>query len=177
MWNSCQGFSAFQHILWDFRLFQRISLARSRGCFQAHSWKMNPTTWLSTSKSLRIRCSSFPESRFSGSQVTLNMTPADENLRLWTFFNDFRHKSQTCLSNMDSASYGPYEKKLNVPRDSAHRNISQSDNQKRNKPGFPTQVKPYSRHCWYRVKASMQSRYPCTTTRDFVPDSVADSMF
>ena len=129
-----------------FRLFQGISLAWSMGCFQVPSRKMNPTTRLRTSKSLRIRCSSFPESRFSGSQVTLNMTPADENLRFWTFLDDFRHESETCLNTTDSASYGPYEKKLNVPRDSAHRSVSQSENQRRNKPGFPTQVKPHSRY-------------------------------
>ena len=130
-----------------FSTFQHISFARSKGCFQAHSRKMYPTTRFSTSKSLRIRCSSFPESRFPGSQVTLNMTPADGNPRFWTFIHDFRHEFETCPNTTDSASYGAHEKKLNVPRDSAHRSVSQSDNQKWNKPGFPTQVKPHSRHC------------------------------
>ena len=52
---------------------------------------VDPTTWLSSSKSLIKRCSSFPETRFSDLKVTLNMTLANENSWFWTILYDFRY--------------------------------------------------------------------------------------
>ena len=73
------------------------------------------------------------------------MTLADENVRFWTFFNDFRHCFTTCLNTMESVSYRLYEKKLTIPRGSAHQNVLYNNNQQSQKPGFLIQVKSESK--------------------------------
>jgi len=130
-----------------FSTFQRISLVMCSGCFRHPPPKTDPTTWLNPSKSLINRCSSFPETRLSYSNVTLNMTLADENSWFWTFFDDLRLCFATCLNATESVSYRPYEKNLTTPADSAHQNVLHSDNQQSQKPGFLTQVKPKSKRC------------------------------
>ena len=69
----------------DFWGFRSISLAMDMRYFRHVPPKIDPTTCLMSSKSFINRCSWFPETRFSHSNVTMNMPLTDENCRFWTF--------------------------------------------------------------------------------------------
>lgn len=101
----CEDQENNQSISQHFSVFHGISERPELHITQTRWENFDPVTWLSSSKSLIMRCSSFPQTRFSGSNVTFDMTLADEKFRFGTIFDHFRHSLVTCLSVMDGAWY------------------------------------------------------------------------
>ena len=100
MWN-------FQSISGDFRRFRYVSERPAPRLTQTICSKFDTVMWSSSSKSLINRCSPFPQTRFSGLKMTMDMTLADENSRFWTIFEDSGHSFRICMYAMNGVWYTP----------------------------------------------------------------------